>query len=78
MTETLKKAQTEAVGNEAKGISDKDREDLASEASSATTQGMTDRVCRESNLVFFFWVLERTTEMEEISSVDTEYVKDPP
>ena len=52
--ETLKKAQTEAVGNEAKGISDKDREDLASEASSATTQGMTDRVCRESNLVVFF------------------------
>ena len=52
--ENLKKAQTEAVRNEAKGISEKEREDLASKASSATTQEMTDRVCRESNLVFFW------------------------
>ena len=72
--ENLKKSQTEAVGNEAKGISEKEREDLASK--SATNQEMTDCVSRESNLVFWGVPERQAAEVEERISADTEYVKD--
>ena len=74
--ENLKNAPTDIVGNEAKGISEKKREDLASKASSATTQEMTGRVRRESNLMFYRVPESQAAEVEERISADTEYAKD--
>ena len=65
--------------NEAKGISEKEREDLTSEANPATTQKMTDLVRRESYSVFFWGprLESQAAEEEERISAETKIcVKD--